>query len=216
MVALPPLLLYPSFPSPPAPLFLLYPSPPAPLLLLYLSPPFPPPAPVKINLEAPDQDRSDPKADESGRQEPGDPSISNPQADDNIITLYQEGFMLGRYYWEVDVRGMEEWTLGVYELFAQDALPQELMRKFRVLEKKGKECRALTFCSQSVSLEEHLQLETHPEKIAVFLDQEDNDLSFYNMSDETHIFSFTEARFLGSLYPYFKRGSVGLSPSAQP
>ncbi|XP_051009529.1 butyrophilin-like protein 1 [Acomys russatus] len=176
------------------------------------------PAPVKINLEVPDQDKSDPKTEENRREEPAEPSISNPQVDDNIITLYQEGFMLGRYYWEVDVGDTEEWTLGVYELYEQDASPRELMRKFRVLEKKGKEFRALTFCSRGVSLEGQpwLSLETSPEKVAVFLDQEDNDLSFYNMSDETHIFSFTQAKFLGSLYPYFKRSCVELSPSAQP
>ncbi|CAO2609000.1 Butyrophilin-like protein 1 [Lemmus lemmus] len=173
-------------------------------------------APVKINHEVPDQDKSGPKAEESSREETAGPSLSNPQGDCNVITLYQEGFMLGRYYWEVDVGDTEDWTLGVYELYTQDAPSKESLKKFRVLEKKADEYRALTFCSQNVSLEESLQLKTRPLKIAIFLDQEDNDLSFYNMTDETHIFSFAQTSFLGSLYPYFTRHARDLSPSHNP
>ncbi|XP_052599801.1 butyrophilin-like protein 1 [Peromyscus californicus insignis] len=173
-------------------------------------------APVMINHEVPHQDKSGPKTEESSREETADPSLSNPQVDHNIITLYQEGFMLGRYYWEVDIGDTEEWTLGVYELYTQDAPPRDLVKKFRVLEKKGDEYRALTFCSQNVSLEEALLLDTRPLKIAIFLDHEDNDLSFYNMTDETHIFSFTQASFQGSLYPYFKCNHMDLSPSHSP
>lgn len=124
--------------------------------------------------------------------------------------------MLGRYYWEVDVRDTEDWTLGVYELYTQDVSSKESMIKFRVLEKKGDEYRALTLCFQNVSLEEPLLLETRPLKIAIFLDQEDNDLSFYNMTDETHIFSFAQASFLGSLYPYVTHHARDLSPSHSP
>ncbi|XP_075834819.1 LOW QUALITY PROTEIN: butyrophilin-like protein 1 [Microtus pennsylvanicus] len=173
-------------------------------------------APVKINHEVPDQDKSGPETEESSREETAEPSLSNPPGDHNVITLYQEGFMLGRYYWEVDVRDTEDWTLEVYELYTQDAPSKESLKKFRVLEKKGDEYRALTFCSQNVSLEERLLLETQPLKIAVFLDQEDNDLSFYNMTDETHIFSFAQASFLGSLYPYFTRHARDLSLSHSP
>lgn len=173
-------------------------------------------APVMINHEMPDQDKSDPKTEENRGEGTANPSVGNSQVDDNIITLSQEGFMLGRYYWEVDVEDTEEWTLGVYELYTQDASPTGLLKKFRVLEKKGDEYRALAFCSQNIFLEEPLQLETRPLKIAIFLDQEDNDLSFYNMTDETHIFSFGQTTFLGSLYPYFKRNSMELSPTEQP
>lgn len=76
--------------------------------------------------------------------------------------------------------------------------------------------REMNTGSQNVSLEEPLLLETRPLKIAIFLDQEDNDLSFYNMTDETHIFSFAQASFLGSLYPYFMRHARDLSPSHSP
>ncbi|XP_021074226.1 butyrophilin-like protein 1 [Mus pahari] len=169
-------------------------------------------APVRINHEMPDQDKTDSKTKENRREE----SVSSSQVDQNIITLYQEGFMLGRYYWEVDVEDTEEWTLGVYELCTQDASPTDPLRKFRVLEKNGDGYRALGFCSQNISLEEPLSLETRPLKIAIFLDQEDNDLSFYNMTDETHIFSFPQDAFSGSLSPYFTRNSTGLSATAQP
>ncbi|CAH6790053.1 Btnl1 [Phodopus roborovskii] len=59
----------------------------------------------------PQQDKSDPKTEESSREETAHPSLSNPQVAHNIIMLYQEGFMLERYYWEVDVGDTEEWCL---------------------------------------------------------------------------------------------------------
>lgn len=169
-------------------------------------------APVRINYEMPDQDKTDSRTEESR----GEETVSSSQVDHNLITLSQEGFMLGRYYWEVDVKDTEEWTLGVYELCTQDASLTDPLRKFRVLEKNGDGYRALDFCSQNINSEEPLQLKTRPLKIAIFLDQEDNDLSFYNMTDETHIFSFAQVPFLGSPYPYFTRNSMGLSATAQP
>uniref|UniRef100_A0A8C6GUW3 Butyrophilin-like 1 n=1 Tax=Mus spicilegus TaxID=10103 RepID=A0A8C6GUW3_MUSSI len=169
-------------------------------------------APVRINYEMPDQDKTDSRTEESR----GEETVSSSQVDHNLITLSQEGFMLGRYYWEVDVKDTEEWTLGVYELCTQDASLTDPLRKFRVLEKNGDGYRALDFCSQNINSEEPLQLKTRPLKIAIFLDQEDNDLSFYNMTDETHIFSFAQVPFLGSPYPYFTCNSMGLSATAQP
>nr|XP_034380134.1 butyrophilin-like protein 1 [Arvicanthis niloticus] len=105
---------------------------------------------VMINHEMPTQDKSDSKTEENRGKETADPSVSSSQGDHNIIMLSQEGFMLGRYYWEMDVEDMEEWTLGVYELYTQDASPTGSLRKFRVLEKKGDEYRALAFSSQNI------------------------------------------------------------------
>ncbi|XP_021485876.1 butyrophilin-like protein 1 [Meriones unguiculatus] len=168
-------------------------------------------APVKINHEAPGQE-------ENGGEETQDPSVCSTQVAGNLITLCLEGFMLGRYHWEGDsgdAGDAGDWTLGIYELRPQGSSPKEWLRKFRVLE-KGDRYRALAFWSQYVSQEQPLRLEARPRKIAVFLDQEDNDLSFYNVTEQTHMFSFTQASFLGSLYPYFKRNSLEPSPSAQP
>lgn len=117
----------------------------------------------------------------------------------------------------MDVKDTDEWTLGIYEMpTGKIGLSTDLQnKKFRVLEKKGCKYRALTCGPQDISLEEHLQIEKYPQKIVIFLDYEDKDISFYDMTQGTHIFSFTQARFYGSLYPYFSFKSMQHSPSEQ-
>lgn len=164
---------------------------------------------MTINQEI-HQNNSDPERKENFREETEDLSLSDKRGDCNRITLNQEVFTSGKHYWEVGIEDTDEWTLGVYEKPAvKSGLSTNLQNKiFRVLEKKGCEYRALTCGLQDTSLKEHLLLEKYPQKITIFLDYEDNDISFYDMTQGTHIFSFTQANFSGSLYPYFNLKSM--------
>lgn len=164
---------------------------------------------MTINQEI-HQNNSDPERKENFREETEDLSLSDKRGDCNLITLNQEGFTSGKHYWEVGIEDIDEWTLGVYEKPAvKSGLSTDLQNKiFRVVEKKGCEYRALTCGSQDISLKEHLLLEKYPQKIVIFLDYEDNDISFYDMTQGTHIFSFTQVNFSGSLYPYFNLKSM--------
>lgn len=174
------------------------------------------PGPVTLNHKHFCQNNSDPERKENLKEETQDLCLSKKQGDRNLITLHKGGFTSGRYYWEVDIEDTYEWTLGIYEeLKDSSGSLQDPLKKFRVLEKKGCEYRALTCCLQDISLEEPLRVEVCPKKIVIFLDYEDSDISFYNMTDGAHIFSFTQDGFSGSLYPYFKLRSMELSPSAQ-
>lgn len=58
---------------------------------------------------------------------------------------------------------------------------------------------------------ESLSLRQHPQRIGVFLDQEDGDLSFYNMLDGSHIFSFLGVTLSTTLRPYFSLQGAGTS-----
>ncbi|KAF7472744.1 Hypothetical predicted protein [Marmota monax] len=173
------------------------------------------PAPVNLNHELFHQNNSDPKRKKDGREETQDLPLADNKGDCNLLTLDGKGFTTGRYYWEVDVQDNDEWVLGVYETNEEKMAPlkKPSMKKFRVLEKKKGEFRALACDSQKVLLEKPLTEEC-PKKIVVFLDYEDNDISFYNMIDGMHIFSFTQDKFSAILYPYFKLKSMELSPSA--
>ncbi|KAG8505774.1 Butyrophilin-like protein 1, partial [Galemys pyrenaicus] len=146
-----------------------------------------------------------------------DPAPSDKQGDNNLITLNQEGITSGRFYWEVDVKDKEEWTLGVYEDSSKrSGVPEDSQKKkFRILARKGKKYRVLSYCHQDISHEESAEVLMCPDKIMVFLDYEDSDISFYNMSDGNHIFSFTKVTFSGSLYPYFKLKCTDLSGNAK-
>ena len=132
------------------------------------------------------------------------------QGGGNLLKLDQKGFTKGRHYWEVDIEDTDEWTLGIYE----EPTEKSEKMKFNVLEKRGCKYRALTCSHQDISHKQYLLIEKCPQKIVIFLDYEDSDISFYDMTDETHIFSFTHANFSGSVYPYFRLKSMEFSPSA--
>lgn len=156
------------------------------------------------------QDNSDFEDKDNLKDLTQDEHIGNEEMEDNVIILNQNDFTSGRYYWEVDLKGTEEWTLGVYEkdIKKDNSLQSSSINKLRVLEKKGCKYRALTCGFQDNSPEESLQIKNVPQKIVVFLDYEDHDISFYNLTDRTHIHTFTKPSFTGSLRPYFKPKSM--------
>ncbi|CAD7677665.1 unnamed protein product [Nyctereutes procyonoides] len=160
---------------------------------------------VTVNMEIFHQSNSDSERNENFRVETQDLCLSDKQGDCNLITLNQEDFTSGKHYWEVNIKDIDEWTLGVYEkLTDKSELSTDLQnKKFRVLEKKGSEYRTLTCCPPNISQVDCLQIGKCPQKIVIFLDYEDNDISFYDMIEGTHIFSFTQTNFSGSVYPYF-------------
>ncbi|XP_059034714.1 butyrophilin-like protein 1 [Mustela lutreola] len=174
------------------------------------------PANVMINQEI-HRNNCDLESKENFREETQDLSLSDKRWDCNLITLNQQGFTSGRHYWEVDIKDTDEWTLGIYEkLIGKSGLSTDLQKKkFRVLEKKGCKCRALICGPQGIFLKEVLKIEKYPQKIVIFLDYEDKDISFYDMIQGTHIFSFTQESFTGSLYPYFNTKSMEHSPHEQ-
>uniref|UniRef100_A0A673TVB0 Butyrophilin subfamily 1 member A1 n=1 Tax=Suricata suricatta TaxID=37032 RepID=A0A673TVB0_SURSU len=152
--------------------------------------------PVTVDQEIFHKNNSDSKRKENVKEETQDLSLRDKREDCNLITLKQEGFSSGKHYWEVAIRDTDEWTLGIYEK-PQTAVGYLQDKKFRVIEKKGHEYRALTYCSENISLQKCLPIKKCPQNIVIFLDYEDNDISFYDMTEGTHIFSFTQASFSG-------------------
>ncbi|XP_015241799.1 PREDICTED: erythroid membrane-associated protein-like, partial [Cyprinodon variegatus] len=50
-----------------------------------------------------------------------------------------------------------------------------------------------------------LTLEEEPETVGVFVDYGENLLSFYDMTNQSHIYSFSKCSFSDELYPYFSQ-----------
>uniref|UniRef100_F7A6E0 Butyrophilin subfamily 1 member A1 n=1 Tax=Equus caballus TaxID=9796 RepID=F7A6E0_HORSE len=127
--------------------------------------------------------------------------------------LGQNSFTTGRHYWEVEVKTGTEvgpgtrWALGV----CSDTVKREgwfvesTEKNFWVIIYKDGEIRTLTSRPQTLSLRQH----SH--RIGVFLDWEAGDVSFYNMVDGSHIYSFAEVTFCGILHPYFSLQGPGTS-----
>ncbi|XP_045682281.1 butyrophilin subfamily 3 member A3-like isoform X1 [Phyllostomus hastatus] len=125
-----------------------------------------------------------------------------------------EGITSGRCHWEVEVTGGDksEWALGVCrEDVEREGWYRESPDKgFWVVGKFGSEYHA---CTLSQTL---LSLRQLPHRVGVFLDYDEGDVSFYNMTDGSHIFSFPPASFSGTLFPYFSLrsefGSLTICP----
>ncbi|KAM4835084.1 butyrophilin subfamily 2 member A2-like [Thomomys bottae] len=117
--------------------------------------------------------------------------------------LGQESFSSGRHYWEVEVENVMVWAVGICRDSVERKgeallLPQN---GFWTMEMFGNQYRALSSPEKILPLKERLR------RVAVFLDYEAGDVSFYNMRDRSHIYTCPRSNFSGPLRPFFRLGS---------
>ncbi|XP_030609370.1 pyrin-like [Archocentrus centrarchus] len=106
----------------------------------------------------------------------------------------------GRAYWEVEVSHKTGWDLGVARRDANRKGKLSLNPDngyWAVVHYEDKKYAALTAPPVSLSLKEK------PQKVGVFVDYEEGLVSFYDVTSQSHIFSFTECLFGGEILPYF-------------
>uniref|UniRef100_A0A672RII4 Bloodthirsty-related gene family, member 26 n=1 Tax=Sinocyclocheilus grahami TaxID=75366 RepID=A0A672RII4_SINGR len=103
--------------------------------------------------------------------------------------LRKEGFSSERFYFEVQVQGKTDWTLGVITLKPEDGY-------WTVVLRKGKEFFAC--------------------RVGVFVDYEEGLVSFYDVESSSLIYSFTGQSFTDKLYPYFSPGSNNRGQNSSP
>ncbi|XP_070786288.1 uncharacterized protein [Enoplosus armatus] len=106
----------------------------------------------------------------------------------------------GKSYWEVEVSNKTGWDLGVARRDANrkgklSLTPEE--GYWVTVHYEDEKYAALT--DPSVSL----ALAVKPQKVGVFVDYEEGLVSFYNVTAQSHIYSFTECSFSDELFPYF-------------
>ncbi|XP_059579346.1 E3 ubiquitin-protein ligase TRIM11-like [Alligator mississippiensis] len=128
-----------------------------------------------------------------------------------VCVLGSEGITGGRRYWEVEVGDKTRWTLGVCR--------ESVRRKGRVRLSPGdgywvvwlrdEGYKALTSPSTP------LPVCVRPRRVGVFLDYEAGEVSFYNVTDRSHLFTFTDT-FSGTLRPYFSPGVNAGGTNAAP
>ncbi|XP_054980316.1 butyrophilin-like protein 1 [Sorex araneus] len=137
-----------------------------------------------------------------------------PASEERCSILGLEGITTGRCCWEVEIRNEDRsfWALGVCrEDVKRTGWYQESPQKgFWVIGNAEVGFGAFTFPWTSLSLRQV------PHRLGVFLDPEEGDVSFYNMTDGSHIYSFSQVSFSGTLFPYFMiySGDVSLSISS--
>ncbi|XP_075768900.1 zinc finger protein RFP-like [Pelodiscus sinensis] len=116
--------------------------------------------------------------------------------------LGAKGFTGGRHYWEVEVGDKTDWDLGVCR--------ESVSRKGKVTltTKQGYWAvwlRSGDKYTVSTSPWTPLPVSARPSRVGVFLDYEAGEVSFYNVTDRSHLFTFT-GTFSGTLCPYFCPG----------
>ncbi|CAM4652522.1 unnamed protein product [Caretta caretta] len=115
--------------------------------------------------------------------------------------LGAEGFTGGRCYWEVEVGDMTDWMLGVCR--------ESVSRKGCVILTTENGYWAMWLWDGEykvlTSPRTSLPVSIRPSREGIFLDYEVGEVSFYNVTDRSHLFTFT-GTFSGTLHPYFCPG----------
>lgn len=128
------------------------------------------------------------------------------------VVLGSQVFFSGRSYWEVQVGDKPEWGLGLCR--------ESASRKGNILFspnngywvlrlQNGGNYEALTLPVSP------LTMSVRPRRIGIFLDYEAGEISFYNVTDRSHIYTFTD-KFLGNLRPLFFLGAFLGGRNAEP
>lgn len=126
----------------------------------------------------------------------GDPQRFSEQT----CVLSRERFSSGRHYWEVHVGRRSRWFLGACLESVERSGPARLSPA------AGYWVMGLWNRCEYFVLDPHrvaLALRVPPRRVGVLLDYEAGKLSFFNVSDGSHIFSFTDT-FSGTLCAYFR------------
>uniref|UniRef100_A0A8C0H5N3 Butyrophilin subfamily 1 member A1-like n=1 Tax=Chelonoidis abingdonii TaxID=106734 RepID=A0A8C0H5N3_CHEAB len=177
------------------------------LFQLLLGPPAPGPdsvtlSPVDVTL---DPDTANPElvlSEDGKRVRDGDKRQDLPDKPERFdfypCVLGAEGFAGGRRYWEVEVGDKTRWDLGVCResVSRKGCVSLTPEDGYWVLELWDGVYQALTSSSTP------LPMSARPSRVGIFLDYEAGEVSFYNVTDRSHLFTFT-GTFSGTLRPYF-------------
>uniref|UniRef100_A0A8C0GEI9 B30.2/SPRY domain-containing protein n=1 Tax=Chelonoidis abingdonii TaxID=106734 RepID=A0A8C0GEI9_CHEAB len=118
-----------------------------------------------------------------------------------VCVLGTKGFMGERHYWEVEVGDKTRWTLGVCResVSRKRKVTASLRNGYWVMQLRDGEYEVLTSPSTP------LHVNIRPSRVGIFLDYEAGEVSFYNVTDRSRLFTFT-GTFSGTLRPYFYPG----------
>ncbi|XP_067420025.1 LOW QUALITY PROTEIN: E3 ubiquitin-protein ligase TRIM39-like [Emydura macquarii macquarii] len=135
----------------------------------------------------------------------------NPERFDTCpCVLGAEGFPGGRRYWEVEVGDKTGWDLGVCRASVRRKGTVTLSSEngYWAVWLRDGEYKALPPPNP-------LPVSVRPSRVGIFLDYEAGEVSFYNVTDRSQLFTFTDT-FSGTLRPYFCPGLNAGGKNAAP
>ncbi|XP_062859675.1 zinc-binding protein A33 [Trichomycterus rosablanca] len=134
---------------------------------------------------------------QEGLQE-ADVPLSTQRFDSWPCVLGWQGYMKGRCYWEVNLVNNGYWRVGLTTAgsMRQGRFPLKPSSGYWTLWKSTRQFYACT------DPETTLPLTLVPKKMGIYIDYEEGQISFYNVENKSHIFTFT-GQFSEKLYPLF-------------
>ncbi|XP_039665647.1 E3 ubiquitin-protein ligase TRIM39-like [Perca fluviatilis] len=137
----------------------------------------------------------------------------NPEIFDTVAVLAKQSFSSGRFYYEVQVKGKADWTLGV----ARESVNRK--EEITLSPQDGHWMISLMDGDLYIANADplvRLSLKSRPQKVGVFVDYEEGLVSFYDADAEALIYSFTGCSFTEKLYPYFYPGHNYIGKDSAP
>ncbi|KAM7134209.1 butyrophilin subfamily 3 member A1-like [Macrochelys suwanniensis] len=125
----------------------------------------------------------------------------NPERfDSTVCVLGSEGFSSGKHYWEVDVGSSTDWDLGVARKSIERKGKLTLSPKegFWALGLSGRDYWGKTDPGTRVIVQKK------PKKIGVYISYEEGQVTFFNVTEKSVLFTFNDCSFSGEVYPFFK------------
>nr|XP_008103726.1 PREDICTED: E3 ubiquitin-protein ligase TRIM39 [Anolis carolinensis] len=150
-----------------------------------------------------------------GRQQPELLAKENnaERFDTYFIVLGSERFTSGRHYWEVEVGESTEWDLGVCRETVtrkgQVSIMSPLSGFWRLWLRNRDQYKAV------ISRPTLLPMKVKPTRVGIFLDYSEGEVSFYNVTDKTHIYTYV-GTFYTPLRPFFSPSHYQKGEKAHP
>lgn len=117
--------------------------------------------------------------------------------DSSVAVLGSKGFTSGKWYWEIEVGKKTKWTIGVVResIIRKGSCPLTPEQGFWLLRLRNQtDLKALDLPSRSLTLGDL-------RRVGVYLDYEGGQVSFYNATTMTHLYTFSSV-FQEKLFPY--------------
>lgn len=120
-----------------------------------------------------------------------------------VNVVAQQSFSSGRFYYEVQVTGKTDWTVGVVtkSVNRKETFPVSPVNGYWCVGLRGGR-DFLTLSSPVVSL----SLDSRPQRVGVFVSFQEGLVSFYDVEVQIHLHSFTNCVFTEELCPFFSPG----------
>ncbi|XP_048827632.1 butyrophilin subfamily 1 member A1-like [Brienomyrus brachyistius] len=123
--------------------------------------------------------------------------VNSKRFDDQCCVLAKEGFTSGKHYWQVEFGKEAEWYVGVGKETKDKREILTSEKDYWILNSSSDKPLSASTAPATI-----LPTNLKPERVGVYLDYEEGQISFYNVDRRCHIYTFKD-EFTIKLFPLF-------------